>query len=200
MTEKKKGELVELFKRSSEQGPGAGQAVNITGNGNQIAGRDIINTERIVTRQKITITPGHEVITEAQAVTIRTLVAEIADLEKKLKRSPKSYAAIQAAANKKGGVTQYRLIPLERFPVVEKYLRQWIGRLTAQKSAPAKTGDDWRKRKYAFIKVNAKQFNLDERLARFLWEHCQAVSLTELTDDDLQRVYLAVSRWKAGKS
>jgi hypothetical protein len=157
-----------------------------------------ITAEKVVHRPKVTVVPGHVVITEEQAVIIRSLVREIGDLEKALKTKPKSYAAIQNAANNKGGVTQYRLIPLEKFPVVEKYLRQWIGRLTGAKSAPKKLTTDWRKRQYAYIKTNVIKMGLEKKLDEYLNDRFQVDSISDLSDDDLRKTYLAVAGWKQG--
>lgn len=198
MSENKKGELIQLFKKNSEDVE-TGKNITINGNNNSVAGRDIINTNKVTHKTNVTVVPGHEVITEAQAVIIRGLVREIGDLEKQVKAKPKSYASIQSSANTKGGVTQYRLIPIEKFPIVEKFLRGWIGNLTSGKSAPNKIGEEWRKRKYRFIKASCRQFGLEDKLDLYLSEKFGVRSISDLDDKELQKVYLAVSRWKRGK-
>jgi len=171
----------------------------VRSNGVVIGNNNIFNdikTEKFVQRPKVTVVPGHEVITEAQAIIIRSLVKEIGDLEKLHKKKPQSYAAIQDLANKKGGATQYRLIPLDKFEVVKKYLWQWRGRLTGTKSAPKKDNAAWRNRQYAYIKINVKQLGLENKLVELVLKKFGVDSIAELGDAQLRSVYLSVSGWK----
>jgi len=166
---------------------------NAIGNNNTVQN---IKTEKVVHRPKVTVIPGHEVITEEQAVIIRNLVLEIGELEKLHKKKPLSYQAIWNATNKKGGVTQYRLIPIDKFETVKKFLWQWRGRLTGTKSAPKKDNAAWRNRQYAYIKINVKQLGLENKLVDLLSNKFGVESLTNLDDKQLRSVYLSVSGWK----
>ncbi|MBR0573713.1 MULTISPECIES: helix-turn-helix domain-containing protein [Pasteurellaceae] len=155
-----------------------------------------IKTEKIVTRTKAEVKPNETHISEKMARKIKDLVDEIVQLESKVKRYPKGYPAVWGSLNKHCGVTQYHLIPLECYPKAEKYLRQWIGRLSSSKSAPKKVGSEWRKKKYAYIKLNTKQYNLNEWLDNYLYTKYGVISISELNDTELQKVYLAVSSKK----
>ncbi len=210
-TDDKKSKVISILKEvtpkrtRAKKAPAApAQNINVSGgNGNAIGNNNTvhnISTAKVIHRPKVTVVPGHEVITEAQAVEIRSLVMEVGDLEKLHKKTPKSYAAIQNAANKKGGVTQYRLIPLDKFEVVKKYLWQWRGRLTGTKSAPKKDNAAWRNRQYAYIKINVKQLATESKLADLLQRKFSVDSITALDDTQLRSVYLSVAGWKqAGK-
>ncbi len=87
------------------------------------------------------------------------------------------------------------MIPLEKFPKAKKYLLEWVGRLNSMPSAPVKDGDEWRKRKYAYIKVNTK--NDPAALNAYISKNFGVTSLTELSNEELERVYrYAASRKK----
>ena len=61
-------------------------------------------------------------------------------------------------------------------------------------SAPVADNDTWRKRRYAYIKINTKD---DEAwLTAYLRKNFKVESLTEISDDDLDRTYRAVASRK----
>lgn len=152
-----------------------------------------IKTEKVNHVTKAEVKPGDDHITEVQAAKLTELVNEVVELEGKLKKNPKTHRAVWGSLNAHMGVTRYRLIPLEGFPKAEKYLRQWIGRLTSMASAPAKEGDAWRNRKYAYIKINSKDD--PDAVARYIKRNFKAESLTELSNEQLEQTY----RYVAGK-
>lgn len=157
-------------------------------------GGTVINTARHVTRTIAKVTPGEEHITEKQASDLTALVDTVVETEAKLKKAPKTHRAVWAALNRHCGVTSYRLIPLADFEKAKKYLHQWLGRLNAMPSAPVKDGDSWRKRQYAYIKINSKDF--PEAVEAYLRKNFKASSLTELSDEDLKRTYQYVASKK----
>lgn len=168
-----------------------------TNNGTVIgsmSGGTVINTARHVTRTIAKVTPGEEHITEKQASDLTALVDTVVETEAKLKKAPKTHRAVWAALNRHCGVTSYRLIPLADFEKAKKYLHQWLGRLNAMPSAPVKDGDSWRKRQYAYIKINSKDF--PEAVEAYLRKNFKAGSLTELSDEDLKRTYQYVASKK----
>lgn len=155
---------------------------------------NMIATQRHITQTKAEVKPGIEHITEEQAVILTALVNDVVDIEAKLKQKPKTHRAVWSALNSHCGVTRYRLISHTDFSKAEKYLRQWIGRLNSMASAPIKDGDAWRKRHYAFIKINCK----DDLgwIDRYLAKNFSASSLTELTNEQLEKIYRAVASKK----
>ncbi|QOF67412.1 ORF6C domain-containing protein [Actinobacillus sp. GY-402] len=155
-----------------------------------------ITTEKHVTRTKAVIEPDDKHINETMARTLQDLVKEIVETEKQIKKAPKSFQAVWASLNKHCGVVTYRQIPKESYAKAETYLRKWLGRLTSAKSAPKKLGNPWRNKKYAYIHTNVKQFNLELWLRAYIQDRYAAESLTELDDEQLQKVYLAVSSKK----
>jgi DNA-binding XRE family transcriptional regulator len=154
-------------------------------------GGTVINTAKHVTRTIAKVTPGDEHITEKQASDLTALVDTVVETEQKLKKAPKTHRAVWAALNRHCEVTSYRLIPLGEFERARKYLHQWLGRLNAMPSAPVKNGDALRKRQYAYIKINSKDF--PEAVDQYIRKNFKASSLTELSDEDLKRTYQYVA-------
>lgn len=155
---------------------------------------NMISTPKHVTTTKVEVTPGEQHISEGQAAKLTALVQEIVEQEAKLKKTPKSFRAVWGALNAHCGVTRYLLIASGDYDKAEKYLRQWIGRLNSMPSAPVADNDAWRKRRYAYIKINTK--NDEEWLTGYLRKNFKAESLAEISDDDLDRTYRAVASRK----
>lgn len=154
----------------------------------------MISTQKHVTNTKAEVKPGDEHISEDQAATLTGLVNDVVDSEAKLRQKPKGHRAVWSALNSHCGVTRYRLIAHGDFTKAEKYLRQWIGRLNSMASAPVKVGDAWRKRHYAYIKINCKDD--PTWVERYLEKNFGASSLTELSNDQLEQTYRAVASRK----
>lgn len=112
-----------------------------------------IKTEKYTTKTKAVVQPTEIHISEHTARTLQDLVKEIVELEQKLKNNPKSFQAVWASLNKYCRVSTYRLIPVEKTDKAITYLRKWIGRLSSSKSAPKKVGNEWRTKKYSYIKI-----------------------------------------------
>lgn len=153
-----------------------------------------VHTQNHVTKTVADVKPGDEHISETQAATLTSLVKQIVETEEKLKKSPASHRAVWGSLNAHCKVTKYRLIPLADFEKAAKYLRQWLGRLNAAPSAPVKNGDVWRKTRYAYIKANSK--NDQVAVQTYMQRQFDAQSLTELSDEQLNKVYRYVSSRK----
>lgn len=152
-----------------------------------------INTHKHITKTVAEVRPGIEHITEQQAATLTQLVNSVVETEQAVKREPASHRSVWAALNAHCGVTRYRLIRREDFEKARRYLQQRIGRLDAMASSSVVNGDAWRTRKYAYIKINSK--GREEELASYLRNTFRAESLTDLSNDELERAY----RYVAGK-
>jgi len=158
----------------------------------------LVNTTKHVTHVTADVKPGEEHINEEQAVKLQKLVKEVVELEKTSgRKKPRTHQAVWSALNSHCGVTRYRLIPYNYFIKAETYLRQWLGRLSSLKSAPKNNNTEWRKRKYAYIKINTSKNQA--WLTNYLADRFDATSLTELDDAELQKVYSAVSAKKQRK-
>lgn len=153
-----------------------------------------ITTEKYTTKTTAVVEPSEKHISEETARKLQDLVKEIVELEEKVKTNPKSFQAVWASLNKHCGAVSYRLIPIENTDKAITYLRKWIGRLSSSKSAPKKVGNEWRSRKYAYIKINTK--GLEQWLKDHLQTKYAVGSITELSNDQLEKVYHSVATKK----
>ncbi|KFB99145.1 putative DNA-binding protein [Trabulsiella guamensis ATCC 49490] len=152
---------------------------------------NMVSTQKHVTNTKAEVKAGTEHISESQAAKLTKLVKYIVELESRVKKKPSSFRGVWASLNEYCGVTRYRLIPFTSYEKAETFLNRWIGRLNAQPMAAISDNIEWRKRRYAYIKINTKD---DEKwLESYLRKNFQVTSLTDLSDDELTKVYRAVT-------
>ena len=137
--------------------------------------------------------PGDEHITVEQRAILKDLVDKIVETEATLKKAPKSHRAVWASLNAHCRVNTYTLIAATDFEKARKFLHQWLGRLNSSASAPVKDGDNWRKRHYAYIKINTKDPVDAEAVATYMARKFKAESLTDLSNDELDAVYKYVA-------
>ncbi|MBC7953144.1 MAG: ORF6C domain-containing protein [Rhodospirillaceae bacterium] len=156
----------------------------------------VINQAPARPRVVAKVEPGAEHISDVQAAKLHELVGQIVDLEAKIKKRPTTFKAVWTSLNSHCKVPSYRLIPSANYSRAEKYLRMWIGRITSAASAPRKTGAEWRKRQYAYIFTNVKQLALSDKLNKLLTAAYGVESVSNLSDDDLRKVYQSVAAWK----
>lgn len=137
--------------------------------------------------------PGDEHITISQRADLTKLVDKIVETEANLKKAPKSRRAVWASLNAHCRVNTYTLIAASDFEKASKFLYQWLGRLNSSASAPVKDGDNWRKRHYAYIKINTKDPADAAAVDAYMARRFKAKSLTELSNDELDAVYKYVA-------
>lgn len=191
-----KAKICNLLKDSVEKKSPKQSSVEINGDSNIVGDNNtILNTNKVIHNIKAEVTPGDEHITDKQAGTLLALVHDIVDLEKILKKRPRTHQAVWLFLNRKIGVPRYRLIPYDKFPEAEKILRKEIGRLNSMRSAPTKN-PDWRNSKYRFIHANCKKYNLYERMREYILKNHGVESTKDLTDDQLELTYQAVASWR----
>lgn len=155
-----------------------------------------VSTQNHVTKTIAEVKPGEQHITDEQAAKLLELVNEVARLEETLKQKPKGHRAIWGALNAHCEVPKYRLIKLDEFPRAKRYLDQWIGRLNSMATAPVKDEDAWRKRRYAYIKINSHDEVSAAAVQKYIATKFKAASLTELSDEDLEKTYRYVASRK----
>ena len=166
----------------------------------QVAGGDIHNYGPVViappgSKIKIVIQPGPEHIDQKKASILKLLVTEIARLEALLNGKKRSYAAVWHALNARLRVTSYHLIQNQDFPRAEKYLREWIGRLSSKPGAAA-NDPNWRNRKFTYIFTNVRTLKADADLQRHMELELKVQSLRALDDYGLEKLYRTVAGWK----
>lgn len=175
---------------------GGVSGVGFAQNGSNV---QVINTTRLTQKTTAVTNPGAEHITPEQRVVLKDLVDQVVEREAALKKTPKTHRAVWAALNKHCGVPTYPLIKVADFDKARKYLHMWIGRLNAAPSAPVVDGDAWRKRHYAYIKVNSKDPSEAQALRNYMARKFDVDSLTLLANDELEAVYRYVAQRKRSK-
>lgn len=160
----------------------------------------VINTTKHITRTEAIVSPGVEHISDEQAAILTRMVQEIVDTEAKLKTKPATHRSVWATLNHHCGVPRYRLISRTKFEQARLYLHQWMGRLNAMSSAPVKDGDAWRKRHYAYIKINSKDAADLAAIEAYMTKHFGTTKLTSVSNDELERVYRYVASRRTRRS
>lgn len=153
----------------------------------------VVHTQKHVTRTRPVVKPGDEHISDAQAAILLTLVRDIAAREEVVKRKPASIRAIWSALNSFCGVPSYRLIRAEDFAKARTYLQKWGGRLDAMPSAKRADTDGWRKRKYAYIKINTASAASAAEFSAYIFATFGKTSISELSDEQLEQAYRRVA-------
>lgn len=166
---------------------------SVQGVGVAFEGSKIINTFKHTERVVAEVKPGEAHITDEQASTLQRLVDEIVNLENKLKKTPATHRSVWSTLNRFCRAPSYRLIKFDEFQKARQYLDKWIGRLNSMASAPVQDGDAWRKRRYAYIKVNTKIASDNDAMLQYI-KKFGASSISELSNDELEQTYRYVAR------
>ena len=193
--------LEEVVKKASpELAANISNSSNVIGIVNKGAKVNQIHTERVIQRTVADVKPGDEHISDKEAAVLTGLVNDVVELEAKLKKKPKGHRAVWGSLNAHCNVPKYRLIKSEDFGKAKLYLNKWLALLNAMPSASAKTPDTWRKRKYAYIKVNTKEPARAQALEEYIKRYFCAESIAELSDEELGRTYQYVAGLKRRKT
>lgn len=190
-----KNNVIKLFKDNSEE---KHSSISIYGNENIVGnGNIIVRPEKIFKKTTVIISSDDNIhITDRQALSLKELVSEVIRLEKSVKRRPATFAAVWGAVNKHCGVPQYRLIRQADFEKACKYLCSWIGRLSDAPSAVRKMPEDIRKRRTAYIQINMKKLNCENKVRGYAFRKFGTASLRLLDMDELEAVYRYVAGLK----
>lgn len=197
MTETKEDKVRRLFSESKNEGnEGVAQFSQVvSGHSNIVAGGNVtIHQNPVVVKTQAV--PGALHISQETAFKLRELVNQIVTVEASVKREPRNHAAVWSSMRRKFKYSTLALMPARQGDEAEAYLREQIGRLMSSKSAAAKV-PDYRLKRYRSIHSRVKELGLEDWKASYLAEHFGAESLTNLTDEDLERFYRAVFSKKA---
>lgn len=179
--------------------PPSRHKISVQGTGNIVAGGDlhVFQSAPKAPRPTVITNPGVEHISTEQRAKLKALVDEIVETEARLKQRPRGYSSVWSALNKHCGAPSYSLIAKDHFEKARTYLNSTLGRLNSMASAPLKNGDEWRSRKYAYIKINSKDPSDAAALSAYIQSKFGAESITELSNEELERAYrYVVSRRK----
>ena len=201
-TDDPKDKIKQLFEKTQEKqkdgkAVGSYQSSTFTGDSNIIVYGNFTQHAQPAPVQKVVVKvrPGSEHISSEQKVILKKLVDEVVATEAKLRKSPRSYPLVWKALNNHCKVETYHLIAAGDFKKARTYLNSWLARLNSSRSAPVKNGDDWRRRRYSYIKVNLKVSEDKLALDRYLEKNFGTKSLRELDNNELEWAY----RYIAGR-
>lgn len=155
-----------------------------------------VTTERYITQKKVEVIPGENAIDAKQKGTLLQKVNEIVEWEKNTRQQPKTHKAVWSALNRHCGVNTYKEIAIEDFDKAVTYLDRWRGRLLNTKKAQTKSNKAWRSNRIKAIHVKIKEKNIETWYRDFLKTKFGVSSSTELDDEQLQSLYLSVTRKK----
>lgn len=187
----------------------------------QVAGRDIVNIERVEgdfrvegdlhhhgpaifqvagikrvrERYDYAATVGPEHIDDLQKARLRELVNEIVALEVATRKEPKRHGAIWSALTAKLKVPSYHRIKAADFEKAEAWLMTWCARLRSTEAA-RENAPDWRNSRYAFIHGALREIGRLNDLPGLLAERYSGRRLHELGKLELETVYRVVTEWK----
>lgn len=205
--ESPKRKIVRLFKKADAKASGrpepsaGGNVVRVSGANNIAAGRDVhIHNGPPPQPPRRPVTPGVDHVSVEQRRVLKELVAKVVVAEAALKRKPKGFSAIYTALNRHFHVKALEEIPLSGFEEARLYLLQWLGRLNSMPTAAIKTPDEWRRSRYTYIKVNSKSDEEATAVSAYIKRNFNAESLTELSNDELERTYRYVAGRKRRKT
>lgn len=168
---------------------------NVSGIGFVGDGANVTINHNPRTTIKAETKPGEEHISLPQRSILHKLVDDVVEKEALLKKQPKTHRAVWAALNRHCGVNTYTLIAHTDFEKARKYLHMWLGRLNAAPSASVKDGEAWRKSRYQYIKINAKNPDDAQALSAYIARKYKATSIKDLSNDELEETY----RYVAGR-
>ena len=168
----------------------------VIGDGNIVAGGDLIHTKKVV--QKNVLQPGPQHITEEQAYEVKKLIDELVQIDVDSGRQD-THGHWYSKLYGRFKVTSYKTIPLEKFDAAISWLRQQkaINRPKLRRSA----NPIWRDQLYSAIYGRWRQlgFQKDE-IYNFAFERLQLKesidSLKDLGEQNLKKLYDIVFRIK----
>jgi len=168
----------------------------IIGDGNVVAGGNMIHTEKVV--HKNVTQPGPQHISEDQAYEVKKFIDELAQIDVDSGR-PDSHRDWYSWLYKKFRVTSYKTIPVEKYDAVIIWLRQKRAISRSKLRRPANAL--WRDQLYGAIYGKWRVLGFQkESIYPFALEHLKLnkpiTSLKDLGEQNLKKLYDKVIRMR----
>jgi len=171
----------------------AGIGINIVAENAAVAQRDLhqhFHSYEKSPKTKVVMMPREGTISEEQGVEIKRLIIVLAEMEERVS-GKSAFAKWYAAFNKKFRITKYEALQAERYEEAVSWLRRQSGIL--QRKLRQRDKPLWRNKKYVAIKTAMRELGMDKQRFYDLAHHRLGLnipftSLTELSDNDLERV------------
>lgn len=172
----------------------------VKGDGNIIAGRDVIHAPKITQKVIAEVKPGDEHITDEQAAILHEKIQELTDLYNLVKRRQVTKAHFWARLNRHCRVPKYRLIKIEDFDRALRWCRQQIAILSGTKTAQKKVPDEVRNRQIKYIQTNLGKLGIEPHYLNFIKNTFGKISTAELDPVELKRAYSWIAQQKKKKT
>lgn len=189
MDEKKKADVIQLFKDSTS--PPSGQSIH--GNNNIQAGGDVNINKREIVRPVIKTDPARH-ITDQEAYQIRHRVHKVAEVDiAGGMPTAKAYQKWWSILKRRYEVTSYKEIPAGCAEEAISYLKQQaaINRPKLRRTNPKA----WRDAHFTAIWAKSKSLGMSKgEVYAMVLVHIEkrVVSLKQLTDSDLKKLYAII--------
>lgn len=157
----------------------------------QVVAGDVINISPVL-RPRVIVKTGDGVVDAKQKAELKRLVGEWVDARSRVRKSQSTYAGAWSAFNANFAINSYAELPMERFDEACAWLRRQLAIINGMKSAP-KVLPDWRPKAISAIKARCKnQLGDADAYKPYIQTRFGKSSLTELTDDELQKTKVYV--------
>lgn len=171
---------------------------NIIGNNNNLTidTINIIHTLPQKAQKTIVIRDGEGYISSKNKAMLKNLINKLILTHNEIKRVSLSYAVAWSKLNKYMKVESYHAIEEVNFEKAKKFLQIEIAKLNRMPSAKKKN-PKWRAARYTAIHARVKQYNLTLWKNLYMEKEFNKVSLSELDDNELEKIYSAIMKIKS---
>jgi len=147
-----------------------------------------------IIHKTVVVKTGDGVIDAAQKLQIQLLIKDWVQASQ-VRKKPKTYASAWISLYKQVKVNKYDEIKKEQYEDALKWLHRQIAICMGMKSAPKKT-PLWRGKRIGAIQAHCNELDLQEWRRQYMKERFGKSSMKEMTDNEIQALYLAVMKKK----
>ncbi|HDT2124116.1 TPA: hypothetical protein RCG93_000409 [Enterobacter roggenkampii] len=162
---------------------------NVVGQGNFV-NHGVVNINKTA-RRTVNVKTGDGVVNATQKHQIKSLLYEWVDTHNSIKKAQISYGLAWSKLNSFLKVNSYHEIASGDFDKAIKYIRQKLGELRNMASAPKKVSN-WRAHTIKSIQARCSERGLQEWRKTYMSKTFMKSSMTELTDEELQKLYQTI--------
>ncbi|HBS7138336.1 TPA: hypothetical protein ACGQTK_002964 [Klebsiella quasipneumoniae] len=162
---------------------------NVVGQGNFV-NHGVVNINKTA-RRTVNVKTGDGVVNATQKHQIKSLLYEWVDTHNSIKKAQISYGLAWSKLNSFLKVNSYHEIASGDFDKAIKYIRQKLGELRNMASAPKKVSN-WRAQTIKSIQARCSERGWQEWRKTYMSKTFMKSSMTELTDEELQKLYQTI--------
>lgn len=192
MTEDPKKTIVRLFEEGTRKArrpaqPKAGSSLNISGNGNVVAGGDVNFHAAPLQRPQVVVQTGVGVIDAKQKATLTQKLNQWLAARNAIRRDVMTIQAARSAMNAAVGVNSYHEMTPDQYKKALAWLTRQRAILSSMSSAPVKVGG-FRNDMITAIKARSKELGDLSYYRPHIVKTYGVDSLTKMSDRQLQEL------------